>query len=133
MLGRRLEAYYTFTERLLGPARRTISDKPWRVDFRDVAGIEIAILQLNSAWASGRGGNEAKTLMVGAHQLEEALDEAERSRVRFALIHHPYDYLADGDAAAIKSRLQARSGGHFFLRGHLHGQPSRRYMDKCVS
>ena len=119
LLGRRLEQFYAFTERLLGAARRTQSDKPWRVDLRTVAGIEVAILQLNSAWASGQAQEKGR-LLVGAQQLEEALGEAETAKLKFVLIHHPFDYLADGDAAAVKSRLADRGGGHFFLRGHLH-------------
>jgi len=119
MLGRRLHEFYNFTDRLLGAARRFQADKPWRVDFRDVAGIEVAILQLNSAWASGLAEEKGR-LLVGMHQLEEALAEASRSPMRIALLHHPLDYLADGDAGALRGRLKARGGAHFLLRGHLH-------------
>lgn len=119
LLGRRLEQYYTFTERLLGPARLTQIDRPWRVDLREVGGVEVAILQLNSAWASGQSEEKGR-LLVGAHQLERALEEAASAKVRFVLIHHPSEYLADNDAASVRGRLLARGGAHFSLRGHFH-------------
>lgn len=118
-LGGRLAQYYAFTERLFGPARRTSEDRPWRVDIREIRGLTVAVLQLNSAWASA-DNNDKGRLLVGAHQLDEALAESAGARVRFALVHHPPDYLADGDASRFRGALQATGGAHFVLRGHLH-------------
>lgn len=118
-LGGRLSQYYDFTERLLGPARRTSEDRPWRVDVREIRGMKVAVMQLNSAWAS-MDKNDKGRLLVGAHQIDEALAEAGDARVRFALVHHPPDYLPDGDASRLRSTLQASGGAHFLVRGHLH-------------
>lgn len=117
LLGRRLTEYYLFTERQLGAARRVPEERPWRVDFREVGGVEVAILQLNTACFSGPKDGPEK-LLLGRHQVDEALAEASTARLRIVLQHHPFGFLADG--REVMDRLRQPDGGHILLRGHLH-------------
>ncbi|MCP4658328.1 MAG: NACHT domain-containing protein, partial [bacterium] len=117
MLSRRLEAFYAFTERFLGPARGWRPERPWRVDVRDVAGVAVGILQLNSAWASGT--NDEPGLLVGKAQVQDAIEQTPDAFLRIALVHHPIADLRDVD----RKQLETLIGGdevHFLLRGHLH-------------
>ncbi len=118
LLGRRLESFYAFTERILGPARGWRPEHPWRVDVRQCRGVEVAVLQLNSAWTSGsdadRGG-----LLVGEGQVRSAFEEAADAFLRIILVHHPLADLADVDRAPLENLLTS-SNVHFLLRGHLH-------------
>lgn len=117
LLGRRLDAFYAFTERLFGPARGWRTDRPWRVDEREGAGIKVGILQLNSAWTSG--SNEERTLFVGEAQVRDCLAEASDAQLRIALVHHPIADLVDVDRESLAA-LGAPEGVHLMLRGHLH-------------
>lgn len=119
LLARRLEHFYAFTEQLLGPARGWQPGKPWRVDVREVGGVQVAILQLNSASASGPK-DEMQKLLVGEPQLREVLEEGSDSLVRIALVHHPRADLRDFDRDRVEGLLGAPGGAHFLLRGHLH-------------
>lgn len=123
-LGRRLEAFYAFTERIQGPARGWAAERPWRVDFPDVETElgPVAVIQLNSAWASG--SNDEKHLLVGVMQVREALLEAENAAVKIALVHHPVSELADFDRARLETLLPAEKV-QFLLFGHLHRQRPR--------
>jgi predicted MPP superfamily phosphohydrolase len=119
LLGRRLDAFYAFTERIQGPARGWVPERPWRVDFPEVeTGLgSIAVLQLNSAWASG--SNDEKHLLVGEMQVREALLESESAALKIALVHHPVSELADFDRARLETLLPAEKV-QFLLFGHLH-------------
>ena len=118
LLGRRLEGFYAFTERFLGPARAWRRDKPWRVEERQVGDLRIALILLNSAWASGEN-DDADGLLIGEAQAREALTEAADAHVRIALVHHPVADLRDFDREVFE-QLLISAGVHFVLRGHLH-------------
>lgn len=121
-LGRRLEEFYAFTERIQGPARGWSAERPWRVDFPDVESDlgSVAVLQLNSAWASG--SNNEEHLLVGEIQVREALLEAEGATLKIALVHHPIAELADSDREVLETLLPASGGIQLLLFGHLHRQ-----------
>ncbi|MCP4654187.1 MAG: hypothetical protein GY856_02090, partial [bacterium] len=117
LVGRRLENFYAFTERLLGPARGWRRERPWRVDHREIHGLDVGILQLNSAWACGT--DDDKGLLVGEAQLRQALEEDADTFLRIVLVHHPVADLRDVDRARLEALLGSGSV-HFLLRGHLH-------------
>ncbi|MEM6456766.1 MAG: metallophosphoesterase, partial [Acidobacteriota bacterium] len=135
-LGRRLDAYYDFTERLLGAARRTDPTRPWRADVVELgdddtaadARLRIGVLQLNTAWAGG-GSDEKGNLLVGGYQVEEALDQVADAHVKLALVHHPLTYLRDQDASEVRHRLTRPDGVHALLHGHLHDASSTTSVD----
>ncbi len=116
LLGRRLNYFYKFTKSFLGQARRWHPERPWRVDVLQIHGLDVAILQLNSAWASGAG---ERRLLVGEAQVRQALQDADDAFLRIALVHHPLADLRDVDRERLEP-LYAAGGIHFLLRGHLH-------------
>ncbi len=120
LFGRRLENFYAFTERLLGAARGWHQERPWRVDVREVRGVSVAVLQLNSAWACGPGQKP----LVGEVQVRDALRQAEGAFLRIALVHHPVADLRDFDRERLETILHGERGVHFLLRGHLHSNRS---------
>ncbi len=118
LLGRRLEEFYAFTERLLGPARGWRVERPWRFDECEVRGLRVGVLQLNSAWASG--SHAEKRLLIGEAQVRDALAETADAVLRIVLVHHPIADLHDVDRERLEGLLAAPGGAHFLLRGHLH-------------
>lgn len=119
LLGRRLEEFYAFTERLLGPARGWREDLPWRTDVRDIGVTRVGVLQLNSTWAGGTDSDQ-RHLLVGEAQVRQCLEETRDAFLRIALLHHPLSDLRDFDNDRIDGLLSAGTGVHFLLRGHLH-------------
>ncbi len=121
VLGDRLEAFYAFTHRLLGPARAWSAERPWRADAVEIEGATVGLVQLNSAWASGPD-DRPQGLLVGAAQVREALAELPDAAVRIALTHHPASWLAEFDAREVAGILTGPGGVDFLLRGHLHDE-----------
>ncbi len=85
---------------------------------------EIALLGINSAWMSARNKtpkgeiDDKSHLVVGERQILDALEEIADADVRIAVLHHPFEWLADFDRNRIESRLKEKC--HFILRGHEH-------------
>jgi hypothetical protein len=85
---------------------------------------EVALLGLNSAWMCGRHKNDsgevddARYLVIGEPQIHDALNQIANAVIRIAVIHHPFDWLADFDREYIEDRLAREC--HFVLRGHQH-------------
>ncbi|MCP4662384.1 MAG: metallophosphoesterase [bacterium] len=128
LLGRRLEEFYAFTERLLGPARGWRAERPCRCDVREIGGVRIGIMQLNSAWASG--SLDDRRLLIGEEQVRAARDEIADALLRIVLVHHPIDALWDVDRRRIERNLERNSAARKILyleyRYSLHGAPRRR-------
>lgn len=83
-----------------------------------LAGRQIAIAGLNSAWASTSDEDEKIKLLVGERQVREAIKQAREADIRLALMHHPFELLRDFDREATEALLAQSS--HFILRGHRH-------------
>jgi tetratricopeptide (TPR) repeat protein len=93
------------------------------ISWQEKAGIQIALVGLNSAWMCGRPGpggvyNDYGHLLVGEPQVYEALHKAKEAHLRIAVIHHPFEWLEEFDQDRVKRRL--REECHFILHGHLH-------------
>jgi predicted MPP superfamily phosphohydrolase len=86
--------------------------------------VEVALLGLNSAWMCGRHKNDggeiddARYLVVGEPQIHDALNQIADAAIRIAVIHHPFDWLAEFDREYIEDRLTREC--HFVLHGHQH-------------
>ncbi len=119
VLGRRLEEFYAFTERLCGSARAWPLNRPWHVVVPQVNGIRVGMVQLNSAWTSGQAGEDG-SLVIGEVQVYEALQEAEDAHVTFVLVHHPLEALQSWDRLGIRRLMMGPMGTHFLFRGHYH-------------
>src|ERR1044072_2496747 len=87
-------------------------------------GLRIGILGVNSALLCGRAIDsdgqvqDRGSLVVGEPQIHDGLRQLSNHDVRIALIHHPFDWLADFDRELIEARLLREV--HFVLRGHVH-------------
>jgi predicted phosphodiesterase len=84
---------------------------------RRLADKRIAILGLNSAWASASDADRLH-LFLGEPQVRTALHRAGRADIRIALMHHPFEWLHDSDRDVCEQLLL--HGCDFVLRGHLH-------------
>lgn len=88
------------------------------------AGKNIALFGINSSWMSWRNmsGNgqvdDINHLVIGEPQIHDALREIESADVKIAVMHHPFEWLANFDRVLITSCL-GRSF-HFVLHGHEH-------------
>jgi len=82
-----------------------------------VAGKQMAILGLNSAWAS-TSDIERHKLLLGERQVRAALDGAQQTDIRIGLMHHPFECLRDFDRDDSEPLLF--KGCNFVLHGHLH-------------
>lgn len=83
----------------------------------EVGDRSLGIVVANSAWRCS--GNEDKTnLLVGARDVETALDEIGECDVRLLAMHHPLDWLASFEADELLSILETR--GAIVLSGHEH-------------
>jgi len=90
----------------------------------DVRGMNIGIVGFNSALMCGRNKhkdgwiNDQGFLTVGEIQARGHFDAIEGADLRIALIHHPFDWLAEFDRRQIEKLIKGKS--HFILRGHEH-------------
>jgi tetratricopeptide (TPR) repeat protein/3',5'-cyclic AMP phosphodiesterase CpdA len=91
----------------------------WQIDDK-----KIAILGLNSAWMCGRNKNPDGKIndkgfaIVGEPQIQNYVDQIADADIRIAVLHHPFDWLAEFDCDRIESRM--RQSFNFILRGHQH-------------
>ena len=83
-----------------------------------IADKQIAIMGLNSAWASVSNEDEKAGLIIGERQVREAIKQAGEADIRLALMHHPFELLKDFDREVTEAILAQKS--HFVLRGHRH-------------
>lgn len=114
--------FFQFTSAVLGPSRAWTEETPWKVEKSTVRGLKVAVLGLNSAWTAEGGDEDQGRLILGEHQVNKALDEADSFSpdLKIALVHHPLDWLRGFDQERVKARLLGAGGVHFLLRGHLH-------------
>jgi formylglycine-generating enzyme required for sulfatase activity/3',5'-cyclic AMP phosphodiesterase CpdA len=122
-LGTRLDAFYSFTRRLLGDGHAWTPDRPWRADRVEVGGTGLGLVQLNSAWASGPDDAKGR-LLVGEAQVRDALAELPDTCLRVAMAHHPPSWLAEWDEQRVRPLLHGPRGVDVVLHGHTHDEDS---------
>jgi predicted phosphodiesterase len=91
-------------------------------------GKEVVLLGINSALMAGRkiGKNidDYGKLIVGEPQITTLLDEVKKNpredEVRIAVLHHPFEWLAEFDRSSVRNLLIENC--HFILCGHQHEQ-----------
>ena len=82
----------------------------------DLAGQQVAVLGLNSAWLSMNGDHGR--LALGERQVRQALEAAREADLRIGLLHHPFDWFQEFDQNDCEPLLM--QGCDFVLHGHLH-------------
>ncbi len=114
---RRFHRYRQFVNDYLGKYLFFDGARYFYVKKRKLAGRQIAILGLHSAWASA-SDNDRHNLFLGGRQVRIALEKAKRADIRIALLHHPFEWLRDFDRDNCEPLLLR--GCDFVLHGHLH-------------
>ncbi|CAM2009625.1 SUMF1/EgtB/PvdO family nonheme iron enzyme [Acanthopleuribacter pedis] len=96
-------------------------ENPWQVEIRDIAGIRVAVLCLNSAWLCQDDDDEGHIAM-GWYQVQDALNKLKKHDVhlKIALFHHPLFDFMEEDAHKVEGLLTGSSGCQFIMRGHKH-------------
>ncbi|MGZ3419313.1 MAG: metallophosphoesterase, partial [Polyangiales bacterium] len=90
---------------------------PWWSRTIAIGELRVHVAGISSSWAAWSDGDKGN-LLVGRYQLHQVLEGAGSADLVLALVHHPWDYLADFDAAEVRETVQRRC--HVILRGHLH-------------
>ncbi len=116
---KRQSAYFRFTKEFLGGPRAWNPSEPWKTEVIDHGDFRIAILGLNTSWAS-QDDDDIHKIMLGERQIYEALRDAEGADLKIALMHHPLKDLAEFDEVACGRMLRSPQGCQFILHGHLH-------------
>jgi len=81
-----------------------------------VRNFPCSVIGINTAWLSD--GKDKKFISPGIDLLEEALQDANHSCVKFVLGHHPIDWFYDDHAEQIRLVLAEHKA--IYLHGHLH-------------
>lgn len=100
-----------------------ISDaKGWKLGYsliKNINGINIGIVGIDSAWRStGSGGEERGKMIVGEHQVGVLHDNIKDADLRICLMHHPLDWLSELEMFNVERQLNCFD---LVLRGHVHG------------
>ncbi|TVR78611.1 MAG: hypothetical protein EA405_14170 [Rhodospirillales bacterium] len=123
VLLRRHEAYLDFVGGWLGQPH----DLPWWQKVIEIRGTRLHFAGLDSAWMACKE-KERGDLLLGRYQLTQSVEtaEAEGAHWRIALVHHPWDYLAEFDSYAARPLIYQRCD--LLLRGHLHFPQTERIL-----
>ena len=113
----RFHRYRQFVNGYLGRYLPFDSALHFYMKRRKIAGKRVAILGLNSAWASASDADR-HNLFLGERQVRAALEQAKRADIRIALVHHPFEWLREFDRDDCEPLLLR--GCDFVLHGHLH-------------
>jgi UDP-2,3-diacylglucosamine pyrophosphatase LpxH len=124
LFGARLNQWCAFTQRYLGP-RGVKPSRPFASDIEVISGVRVGVASLCTAWMSGPEKDRKEDLVLGARQVRELADEldAADAHIKFALLHHPLDWLEDGEAGEVEAILRKRFD--LVLHGHLHRRHAR--------
>jgi hypothetical protein len=102
------EAFTSFVKDYTGQNQPDYSNiRKWKIDSK-----EIAVIGLNSAWMCGRNRdtsdkiNDKGFVLVGEPQIHDSLEEIADADLRIAVLHHPFDWLAEFDCNRIEERLK---------------------------
>lgn len=126
---KKFKNYYTFIEKHFFHVEKNDLFYTKNVN---VNGIEIAIVGLNSAWASNSSDEKGK-IVLGERQVIEAFSKIKNPHLTLSLLHHPIYYFKDDDVAKVQSIINQRSD--FVLHGHIHNREviTQRMPDSVVN
>ncbi|AUB81110.1 hypothetical protein THSYN_09175 [Candidatus Thiodictyon syntrophicum] len=120
---KRHAAYLAFYSDWLGQPQSL----PWWERTITIRKTRLHCAGLDSAWMA-RGDADRGHLLLGLWQVNQTIDtgNAAGAHWRLALLHHPWDYLAEFDATEVKDRVQLHRD--LLLRGHLHQVDSAQIL-----
>jgi predicted phosphodiesterase len=129
----RQEAYRRFiSEFFVGQTRQVTPDGLAYVSRICIEDVELAIVGLDSTWVANGGIEDHGKLLIGEHQLIDALQIAQsganRPHLLVAMSHHPLHLLYEFDRNPVQNRIEREC--HFFHSGHLH-EPEVRTVSQA--
>jgi hypothetical protein len=104
-------AWLAFARRLGAPVRHV----PWFTRAIDVRGVRVQVMALCSSWCACSNQDRGR-LLVGRYQLVQT--KPAQADVIIALLHHPWDMLAEFDVTAVREEVWRKCD--LVLRGHRH-------------
>ena len=114
-------AYLDFVAEWLGQPQAL----PWWQRVIEVRGTRLHVAGLDSAWMAC-GDEDRGRLLLGRYQLTQTVEPQQADvHWRIALLHHPWDYLAEFDyreTAAVQQHCD------LLLRGHRHKTDPKRVV-----
>jgi predicted MPP superfamily phosphohydrolase len=88
---------------------------------REIRGIRVGIMGLNSAWSCGRDGEKGRLWLGGKWQIGELRKNIKSTDLRIGLMHHPISWLnPKEDLGELKVGMERNL--HFLLHGHEHDE-----------
>ena len=114
---RRFHNYQTFINEYLEGILSFDSDNYFYTRFIEVRNLQVAILGLNSGWLSTPQADRNR-LVLSERQVRPALATSRDADLRLAVMHHPFDWLADFDRDDVEALLCNHCD--YVLRGHKH-------------
>jgi formylglycine-generating enzyme required for sulfatase activity/predicted phosphodiesterase len=99
---------------------------PWWSERPVIRGLTVHLAGLNSAWLSASDSDRGN-LILSRWQCHQLLAGADDADLTIALLHHPWDYLAEHDQQLVEEEIRRRCG--VILHGHLHQQKARLTSD----
>ena len=121
LMHQRLAAYLEFTNKWYGSPQSL----PWGLRSFESSGQRIDVSCLDSAWLC-QDNNDRGKLLLGRYQLTQAIATERKADWRIAIMHHPWDYLAEFDAHDARSFVHQHCD--LLLRGHLHQTTTERII-----
>lgn len=110
-------AFREFANRLTKQHRYTDCSYNHSVQY-NVRGLNVSVLLIDSSWLSEGGEADSHCILVGERQLIDLSSTLTKPTFSIALMHHPIDWLAPFEHAAIKNLLADHC--HLLFRGHVH-------------
>ncbi|MDX5929275.1 MULTISPECIES: metallophosphoesterase family protein [Acidiphilium] len=117
----REENYRTFQNTYLkNQPRDWTDDGLGYVAVVTIENVRVAIVGLDSAWLAEGGIADHGKLLIGEHQVINALELANKNdaHIIVGMAHHPFQLLQDFDRRPVQNRIEEQC--HFFQCGHLH-------------
>jgi 3',5'-cyclic AMP phosphodiesterase CpdA len=114
----RFDGYSAFVNDYLGGQGAFDDEHYFYVRRLELAGLQVALLGLNSAWVSASDRDRDPGLLLGERQVRAALDRANGADLKIALLHHPFDWLREFDRDDAEPLLSDHCD--YILHGHMH-------------
>lgn len=104
------QSYYSGTDHLVSNFSSSFS---FMID-----GVKVGVSSINSAWRCWDSDTDKDRIIIGERQVSNAIKQIEDSKIKIAVIHHPFDWLAPFEKKQIEKMIQKSYDLVFF--GHVH-------------
>lgn len=112
----RLQYFYEYMYKTYIP-----DAEKWNLGYsinKNINGIDIGIVGLDSAWRStGAGWEERGKMLIGEQQVGVLHNNIKDADLKICLMHHPLDWLSDLEMTHVERKLNYFD---LVLRGHVH-------------